>query len=695
MQVKGSLTVKSILTAGRRANEGLNTTFIEQTTELDKYSSKHQYIRINTEQTLVLPDATTLPTGWGVNVYSSDESFAKLTINDHDGNRIYNLAPKKSVTLILLEKATTSGVWRVVTSGKGSGLGSGGNVPLYAENGIFSATDKGVESFTIYEGWNDGTKAGKNILYYTLRTTKTGTGGKLVYIWAATGSDVPLYTSTNRETGFVVYKNEACDDATDVVITTGTTTRTFKVSEAAIYSTYFIGGIAVNAFIANVMNGIDDGGDAVDETVFFEGGTAVSEPANFPTTKYIYVSDNGLILEESSRQRGGCTWPVEPNDGDIFFFKPLRRNYKYSSTDGWEDYPCTALGELTFVGSGKTIVREYPLNEWWWDYKYGDKRNTVIISSGTVLNVPDFTGVPVGTQIQGVRLGNVVATIADGFTPEGLPVDNYVAVPYDIEVPYTLGTATYYYLLPDGAIETSLNKPAGGDELPPLDASVSYADGAMFYSRKDGKNFKLIGGQWEEYPAVCVAYITDLGKGKVVPFNTDAFGTQVTPHSQTFLDANNQTTAVVVDEEIIDPGHLTVNVCNTVLQSNTYQLQSDRRTILFNTPIEPGLQIEVRWYIPADVTVVRQSEVSTVTVSDFNLFDSITLYSIVHTERDVTQHAPLNVTADWLVMYLTYGDYRFLRASQLDNPAATLYRTCVSGVWTEWSFAYAAWFPGI
>lgn len=699
MQVKGSLTVKSILTAGRRVNEGLNTTFIEQTTELDKHSSKNQYIRINTEQTLVLPDATTLPTGWGVNVYSSDESFAKLTINDHDGNRIYNLAPKKSVTLILLEKATTAGVWRVVRSGAGGGLGDG-NVPLYSEGSIFQASDTAVEKFTVYADWDDGSESCTDALYYVLATTRTIAGGQVLYIWTSSRSDIPLYTLTDRTHNFTVYGDEQCTSTADIITHThqgepDDIIKTLKVSGATITSTILLGGVDVRPFVANVMNGIDEGGDVESETIFFSGGTAISAPETYPVTKYIYISIDGVILEEKARQRGGNMWPLEPVDGDIFFFKPLRRNYKYISGEGWTDYPCTAIGELTFVSEGRTIVREYPKNEWWWDYKYGDERNTVIVSSGTVLSMPSVEGIPVGTDIQGVKVGNVVATVADGYTPEGLPVDFYATLPYQVEVPYQVGTASYYYILKDGAIETSPNKPAGGDELPVLDAETDYTDGVMFFSKKDGKNFKLVGGAWEEYPAVCVAYISALGTPRVYPFNSPAWGEAVVPHNQIFLNASAPTTEVTVDEKILDQGHMTVNVCNTVLQSDTYFLQADHMTIKFTNAIEPGLRIEVRWYTPLNVTHVSKAQVSTVSVDNFDNFDSLTLYSVVHTTQNVTLNAPLNVTADWLVLCIDANDVRFMRASRLDDPSATLYRTRgANGVWTDWMFSYATYWNG-
>jgi len=692
MQVKGSLTVKSILTAGRRANEGLNTTFIEEPLELDKYSSKNQYIRISTEQVVILPDATSLPTGWGINIYGSDQSLAKLTINDKTGNRIYNLAPKKSVTLILLEKETPAGVWRVVRSGGGGGLGDG-NVPLYSDGNIFEAADSAVEQFTIYQKWDDGTQQQEDVLYYELATTRPD-GAGVLYIWTSSRSDVPLYSKTDRVTDFIVYGDEQCTSTADIVTTVGNITKTLFVSNVTISSTVFLGGINVNPFVANVMNGIDEGGDVESETIFFTGGTAISAPTTFPTTKYIYVSIDGVILEEDYRQRGGNTWPVEPLDGEIFFFKPLRRNYKYVDGTGWTEYPCTALSELTFVESGRTLIREYPKNEWWWDYKYGDERNTAIISSGVVLDMPAVVGVPVGTAVSGVKLGNIVATVADGYTQTGLPVDYYVALPYQVEVPFTMGTDAYYYLLKDGAIEASSHKPTGGNELPVLSPDVSYSDGDMFYSKKDGKNFKIIGGAWEEYPAVCVAYITALGTPRVYPFNSPAWGSDVVPHNQVFLNASEPTTSVTVDDDILDPGHMTVNVCNTVLQSDTYTLQSDKKTIIFNNPIEAGLRIEVRWYTPVNVTHISTAQVSTVSCANFDEFDSLTLYSVVHTTKDVTLNPPLNVTADWLVMCLDANDVRFMRASRLDDPSATLYRTRTNGVWTDWKFAYASYFVG-
>lgn len=596
MQIQGSLTVNSIVTAGLRVNEGLSAVTLTSDLLLDKYARKSQYYTVTADRNVTLPNALILPLGWSIAIYNNEQSTSTVTLKNYSGSVIKSVEPKNSLSIILTDNTTQAGEWLVTAGGSGGGGVGSGNVILY------SASD--------------------------------------------------LITQANNV-------------------------------------------VTINPFIAHVMNGIDSSGKSVEATVALSNATTVTHPSSYPATKFIYMTFSGTLMEETSRQRGGNQFPSDPSTGDIFFLKPTRKNYKYTSGTGWATYPCVAVGEVTFNSATSISITNYPKNEWWWNYKYGDVRNTVIISSGTVLDIPDITGTPTGTVVSGVKLGNVVATIADGYDNDGNAIDIYVPVHYTTEVSFTLGAPTFYYLLPDGAILASPNKPTGGASLPILDGSVSYANGTMFYSKNDGKNYRLLGNTWEEYPAVCLAYITDLGVGHVYPFNTPAWVPDLTPHSQTFLNASAQTTSVTVDSEIIDPGHLTVNVCNTVLQSTTYSLRSDHKTIDFVYPIEPGLQIEVRWYIPADVAVVRTPDVSTVSVSDFNYFNSLTLYSIVHTTTNVTQNAPLNVTADWIVMYINYNNYKFMRASQLDNPAATLYRTSINGVWTDWSFAYAAWFPGI
>ena len=220
MEVKGSFTVKSIVTAGRRANEGLVYKTVEADLALDKYAHKHQYYTVISDHNIILPDATTLQPGWGISIHSSKSSVTKASIVDFAGTPYATLSPKKTITLILLANTDANnlpiqaGVWRIVKSG-GTGLGSG-NVPVYSDGPIFEAADKGVETFTVYSGWNDGTTSGSNVLYYTLKTTTVISGGGVKYIWTSTGSDIPLYTLTDRVTGFTVYGDTNCTSTADI-----------------------------------------------------------------------------------------------------------------------------------------------------------------------------------------------------------------------------------------------------------------------------------------------------------------------------------------------------------------------------------------------------------------------------------------------------------------------------------------------
>lgn len=595
MEVKGNLTVASIVTAGRRVNENLVKTTLVADLELNKYSSKHQYLVTATQYNLVLPDATTLPTGWCVYFYNSADSTDRLLVTDHTGTSLHKLSPKKSTTFILLENQTEAGVWIQVQSGKGGGLGTG------------------------------------NVLLYSASDIATGT------------------------------------------------TNTFTL----------------HPFVANVMDGVDEAGDVVDETVFLEADRTITITSPTSTTKFIYIDIDGNILEETSRQQGGNVFPAAPVEGDIFFHKPLRRNYKYSSTNGWEPYPCTSVCELAWDGNGTGIAKDYPKNEWWWDYKYGEKRNTSVVSSGTVLTIPDLTGKTIGEAISGVLVGNLIVTVADGYTPAGLAIDRFVPITFPKEVSYTLGTAYYYYVRPDGTVYSSTHGQRSGKDFPA--DLTTYTSGDMFYNIQEGRNYQYNGTTFVPFPAVLVATISEDGTGRVYPFNSPSYEGDMVLHTQFFLDATNPTTSVHLDFPVEDPQYLTVNVSNTVLQSNTYTLAADKQTILFTNPIEAGLQIEARWYVPANAVVVKNSYVGTASVSDFNNFSSSsTLYTIIHTTKDVTLHPPLNVTADWLVLCVDANGIIYMQASQLDQPEAVLYRVKkANGVWTDWNFSYGSWFPGV
>ncbi len=708
MEVKGNLTVKSIVTAGRRVNEGLIKQVLSGDIELDKYASKNQLLYCAQERTVNLPDATELPLGWTVSFYSDATSSAKVNIEDNTDGPLYTISPSKSVSFILLDNETAAGEWRVIQSGKGGGGGLGqGNVLLYSESDIITpASDTSiVTGFTLpysdYRPASDTTETGN--LAFVFNSTITS-GNDTIYVWHGSGTGIVasrnwvVYSTSNEESGFAVYQDAACSVQTPITknytIAGIQHTTTLSLTPVTVTSTATTGGFNINPFVANVMDGVDEAGDVVDEIVYLDSGTAISTPATLPASEFYYITKEGLLIAEEFRQRGGNVFPPSAQDGEIFFLKPLRRNYKYDTTNGWEDYPCTAVCEVSWDANGLGVCHDYPKNEWWWDYKYGEQRNTVVVSSGAVLTIPDMTGAIVGDTINGVLVGNFVATVADGYTPAGVAVDIYTPVPIQHAVNYTFGTDYYYYVLPDGSVISSTHGQTSVTSLPESGSITSHTNGDMIYSIKDGRNYMFNGTTYVPYPAVLVASISAAGVGKVYPFNASAYNADLTSYSQTFLNASTPTSSITLDYEVVDPNHLTINVCNTVLQTSAYSIGSDNRTITFTTPVEAGIQIEARWYVPANLTVVRQTDVSAVAVSDFNTFYSTTLYSLVHTTQGVTLHPPLDITADWFVKYLECNGVIYQEASCVGDPACTLVRTYANSTWSDWSFTYAAWYPG-
>ena len=492
MKLLGSLDIKSINTVGLRVNEGLATQTLLADLQLTKYAVKNQYYFTQEDHNVTLPNATTLPTGWTITVFSNKLSKGTVHILDNSGTEQYKVKPKKSVTIILLENTTASGAWKVVESGSGSGVGS------------------------------------RNVVI--------------------TSNEEPLFTV----------------DA---------------------------GTVTVNPFVATVSNGFEEDGSPIEEIIEFSQPTALSLPTTFLTTKYIYLTLEGLLIEESSKQTGGNLFPKNPKEGDIFYNKAFRKNFKYSGTE-WDPYPCVALGEVTWTQDNAAVTTAYPYNEWWWEDIYGDVRNTVILTTGEVV-VPNK-----GTA----TVGNFTATVADGFDTLGHPIDYIISLPYAKAVTYTAGTPAYIYVDKSGALLVEGKQQDGGDTLPTQD----FSEGDIYFSKNDGRNYKAIkAGEtvtWEEYPCVAVCEISAEDTGFVYSLNDWWWQyydlSNVVAHSFFYQNDADTVTQITLDTEAPDKSLITVNVGNTVLLSDTYDLGQDKKTLSFINAIEAGTPIEVRWYIP-------------------------------------------------------------------------------------------------
>ena len=357
MEIKGSLTAKSIISAGLRVNEGCNTQTLLGDTSLSKYSKKTQYYFTQQDCIVTLPDATTLPTGWTISFFSNKLSSGTVFIHDTAGIEQYKVKPNKSVSVILLENTTAAGLWRVVESGSGTGAGDR-NITILSEDPLFAV---------------EGT------------------------------------------------------------------------------------AVNVNRFVASVSNGFEEDGTAIEEIIEFPGGSALTNPESFPKTSYVYLTIEGMLIQEDKKQDGGNEFPESPEEGDIFYNKQLRKNFKYETSE-WVDYPCVAVGEVTWSSETEISPTVYTFNDWWWDYV----------------------------------------------------------------------------------------------ELAPL---VS--------------------------------------------------------HMQQFINNTDVTTQITLDTKCLDKNYLTINVGNTVLLSDTYDLASDGVTVSFINAIEAGVKIEAKWYIPISAVAVTTTGANT------------------------------------------------------------------------------------
>lgn len=491
MKLLGSLDIKSINTVGLRVNEGLATQTLLSDLQLTKYAVKNQYYFTQEDHNVTLPNATTLPTGWTISVFSNKLSKGTVHILDNAGTEQYKVKPKKSVTIILLENTTAAGAWKVVESGSG------------------------------------------------------GVGSRNVVI---TSNDEPLFTVDS-------------------------------------------GTVTVNPFVATVSNGFEEDGTPIEEILEFAKATALSLPESTPITKYIYLTLEGLIIEEDAKQTGGNLFPKKPRKGDIFYNKAARKNFKYSGTE-WDPYPCVALGEVRWKQDNQVVTTIYPYNEWWWEDIYGDVRNTVILTTGEII-VPNKGTAPVG---------NFIVTIADGFDAFGHPIDYIVSMPYTRTVKYQTGRQWYIYVNQVGDILVEAKKQDGGDTLP----TANFEENDIYFSKKDGRNYKAVKSgdtlSWIEYPCVAVCEIDAKDTSFVYPLNDWWWQyydlDNVVAHSFFYQNNKAVTTQIVLDTEAPDKSLITINVGNTVLLSDTYDLGQDKKTISFINAIEAGMPIEVRWYIP-------------------------------------------------------------------------------------------------
>lgn len=113
MQVRGDLEVKRTGIFDRRADEGLNDESISTSLSLTRHSARYQLLNSTSGNNLViLPDATTLPNGWAVEIFNDGDTALQVQ-DDQDSGTFDDIAVNGGNRYILLNNGTAQGTWYV------------------------------------------------------------------------------------------------------------------------------------------------------------------------------------------------------------------------------------------------------------------------------------------------------------------------------------------------------------------------------------------------------------------------------------------------------------------------------------------------------------------------------------------------------------------------------------------------------
>lgn len=191
------------------------------TTTLTAASQTNQQFTGATTQTVVLPDATTLPVGR--RFFISNRSSGVVTVNYNGGSNAQTMAAATETVFILISKATAAGTWDI------SYLGASGSGTTYTANqygvALSSATNATLTilapaststAVLLAQGASANPKWGEQLADSILRTgTNTSCSNFSV--------NLP-FTSSNAETGFdtsMIGTNIMTAPATGLYLVTG------------------------------------------------------------------------------------------------------------------------------------------------------------------------------------------------------------------------------------------------------------------------------------------------------------------------------------------------------------------------------------------------------------------------------------------------------------------------------------------
>lgn len=220
-------------------------------------------------------------------------------------------------------------------------------------------------------------------------------------------------------------------------------------------------------------------------------------------------------------------------------------------------------------------------------------RNVIIKATGTVISASGMTA----------TVGNFVGTISSGFEDDGSPIDTQVVKASTENITISQSQYNYLYMDADETIWKSSYKQIGGVQLP---AYTTYPVGTMYYCIEDAVNYERTANGWEEHPCVAIGEIDPTLTATVYPMNFwwwyPGNEYSLTSYSQTFYNTATQTNSITLSYPVYDTNSLFIIVGNTLLLKETYTVAANNKTILFDTPIEPGIKIEARCCVQYETT---------------------------------------------------------------------------------------------
>lgn len=285
------------------------------TSTLTKDSQTNVFFTGTSTQTLVLPDATTLPLGRYFVI--QNKSTGNITVNMNGGSLLTTVEPESQIKVTVTSIVSPAGVWNVSTSGGLTGIlgvdkGGTGLDGTNAANGsllIGNGTDFSLATLTGTANQVDVTNGTGTITLATpqdIATTSSPTFNSLTLTNPLTLTNGGTNKALTASAGSVVYSDtdsfelSAVGTSNQVLISNGTAAPSWSSVSTLLDTTYFkqLG----NSFGADASLGTDDTFGMIFET---------------NGTRRMYLDDTtySVFLGNNSLTTGSSTYPLWLDNG--------------------------------------------------------------------------------------------------------------------------------------------------------------------------------------------------------------------------------------------------------------------------------------------------------------------------------------------------------------------------------------------